>query len=102
MIWGNNGHLRGCETMEQEPIAVSIAGKRYILTEQEDPDHIRLISDLTDRRIRETRLANPLLDREEAAVSAALSIADELVKANSEILRLRKQRGKPSEASGKA
>ncbi|MDD4080620.1 MAG: cell division protein ZapA [Eubacteriales bacterium] len=87
--------------MEQEPIVVIIAGKRYILAEQEDPEHIKRITDLTDRRIRETRVANPFLDREEAAVSAALSIADELVKANNEILRLRKQRGKQSEASEK-
>lgn len=89
--------------MEQEPIAVNIAGKRYTLNQHENPEHIKQIADLTDRRIRETRVANPLLSREEAAVSAALSIADELVKANQEILRLRKQqRGKQTGASDKA
>ncbi|MGI6686937.1 MAG: cell division protein ZapA [Christensenellales bacterium] len=87
--------------MEKEPIVVNIDGKRYILPAQEDREHIQRIADLTDRRIRETRVANPALSREEAAVSAALSIADELVRANHELLRLRKQRGKQPGASEK-
>lgn len=86
--------------MDKEPIAVTIAGKRYTLAEHEDKAHVQHIADLTDRRIRETQVANPALNREEAAVSAALSLADELVKANHEILLLRK-RGKQTEASEK-
>jgi cell division protein ZapA (FtsZ GTPase activity inhibitor) len=87
--------------MDKEPIVVTIAGKRYMLPEHEDKEHVQRIADLTDRRIRETQVANPTLNREEAAVSAALSIADELVKANQEILLLRR-RGKPAGASGKS
>ena len=70
---------------------VTIAGKRYTLPGSENKEHVQHIADLTDRRIRETRVANPSLSREEAAVSAALSMADELVKANHEVLRLRKR-----------
>lgn len=87
--------------MDQEAIVVSIAGKRYTLPPQDDKEHIQRIADLTDRRIRETRVANPTLTREEAAVSAALSIADELVRANHELLRLRK-RGKQTGTSEKS
>lgn len=86
--------------MDQEPIVVQIAGKRYTLAEHEDRDHIQRIADLTDRRIRETQIANPSLIREEAAVSAAMSMADDLVKCNQEIMRLKK-RSKPAGASDK-
>ncbi len=87
--------------MDKDPIVVTIAGKRYLLPDQKDKAHVQRIADFTDRRIRETQVENPALNREEAAVSAALSIADDLMRANQELLMLRR-RSKQSGASDKS
>lgn len=87
--------------VEKESIVVTIAGKRYLLNGYDDKDYVQRIADLTDRRIRETQVANPALNREEAAVSAALSLSDELMKANRELLQMRR-RGKQTGAGEKS
>lgn len=70
---------------------VEVAGKSYQLSGAEDPTHFAQVASVTDRRIAESARMNPLLDREGAAVAAALSFADELIKAQQTVARLKRQ-----------
>lgn len=70
-------------------VTVQVAGKSYQLSGLEDESHFTGIARLADRRIRETAMANPGLNPEACAVAAALSLADELIKAQSLASRLR-------------
>lgn len=70
---------------------VKVAGKDYQLSGSEEPSYFNHLAALCDRRIEEAALMNPDLDREGAAVAAALSLADEYVRAKGEADRLRQQ-----------
>ena len=70
---------------------VIVAGKSYQLSGSEEPAYFNHLATLCDRRIEESALMNPDLDREGAAVAAALSLADEFVRARQEADRLRQQ-----------
>ncbi|MGI6726350.1 MAG: cell division protein ZapA [Christensenellales bacterium] len=70
---------------------VQVAGRSYQLSGMEEPAHYHHLAEITDRRIRETAAQNPGLNMEACAVAAALSIADELVKAQTLAARLRAQ-----------
>lgn len=72
-------------------VTVLVAGKSYQLSGLEDEAHFAAIARLADRRIKETAAANPALNAEASAVAAALSLADELIKAQSLASRLRTQ-----------
>jgi len=70
---------------------VQVAGKSFQLSGMEEPGHYHRLAEMTDRRIRETAAQNPGLNAEACAVAAALSLADELVKAQTMAARLREQ-----------
>jgi len=70
---------------------VTVSGKSYELSGLDSEEHYRHVAEVTDRRIAETARQNPRLDREGAAVAAALSLADELVKSRHTLSRLRRQ-----------
>lgn len=72
-------------------VTVQVAGKSYQLSGAEEIAHFNQVASVTDRRITESALMNPLLDREGAAVAAALSLADELIKAQQTLARLKRQ-----------
>lgn len=72
-------------------VTVQVAGKNYQLSGMEEAAYFEHLAAMTDRRIRETAQQNPALDDTAAAVAAALSLADELVKAQQEATLLRKQ-----------
>ena len=77
--------------MDLTTVTLQVAGKSYQLAGLEDEAHYREIASLADRRIRETAAANPDLNPEACAVAAALSLSDELIKAQSLVSRLRAQ-----------
>ena len=77
--------------MNVHHITVLVAGKSYQLSGAEEPSYFSHIAEMTDRRIRETSQQNPSLSPEGAAVAAALSLADELVKSPEVAARLRRQ-----------
>jgi cell division protein ZapA (FtsZ GTPase activity inhibitor) len=70
---------------------VQVAGKSFQLSGMEEPGHYHRLAEMTDRRIRETAAQNPGLNAEACAVATALSLADELVKAQTMAARLREE-----------
>ena len=73
-----------------------IAGRDYTLTSSDAPEHVRRVAVYVDRRIAETG-ASGLVNRETAAVIAGLSMADELLNAQDDNTRLRRELAKARE-----
>ncbi|HEU0012738.1 MAG TPA: cell division protein ZapA [Longimicrobium sp.] len=69
-------------------VTVEIAGERHVLRSDVPPEYTRAVADHVDRTIRGLP-AYPTLEPVRAVMLAALSITDELFKANEEIDRLR-------------
>lgn len=78
-------------SIKHNKATVQVAGKSYQLAGPEEPAYFLGLAEMTDRRIDEILLQNPRLDKEGAAVAAALSLADELVKSRQETSLLRQQ-----------
>lgn len=70
--------------------SLRIAGRDYTITSTDSPEHVRRAAVYTDRRITETA-AGGFVNRENAAVIAALYIADELLSAQDDNTRLRRE-----------
>ncbi|MBE5786957.1 MAG: cell division protein ZapA [Clostridiales bacterium] len=67
-----------------------IAGRDYTLTSTDSPDHVHRMAVYVDRKIAETG-SSSFVNRETAAVIAALSMADELLGAQDDNTRLRRE-----------
>jgi len=67
-----------------------IAGRDYTLTSTDSPDHVRRMAVYMDRKIAETS-SSGFVSRETAAVIAGLSMADELLCAQDDNTRLRRE-----------
>ncbi len=67
-----------------------IAGRDYTLTSGDAPEHVRRVAVYVDRKIAETQ-SSGFVNRESAAVIAGLSIADELLTAQDDNTRLRRE-----------
>ena len=69
---------------------VRIAGRDYTITSTDSPEHVRRAAVYADRRITETS-AGGFMNRENAAVIASLYMADELLTAQDDNTRLRRE-----------
>lgn len=67
-----------------------IAGRDYTLTSSDSAEHMHRMAVYVDRKIAETRTGG-IVNRETAAVIAALSMADELLGAQDDNTRLRRE-----------
>lgn len=67
-----------------------IAGRDYTLTSADSPEHVRRVAVYVDRKIAESS-SSGFVGRETAAVIAGLSIADELLTAQDDNTRLRRE-----------
>lgn len=67
-----------------------IAGRDYTITSADAPEHVRRVGVYLDRKIAEMGSAG-FVNRESAAVLAGLSIADELLTAQDDNTRLRRE-----------
>lgn len=76
--------------MEKEKREVRIAGRSYTLSSAETPEHIDRTVRLLNARLNEVYALSSRIDKETAAIAAALSLADELIKAQDDNTRLRK------------
>lgn len=76
--------------METQRLTVRVAGKNYKLSFSDEPEHIKRLVSFTNRRIAEAGASSLNMDRETAAVAAALSLADDLMKAQDDNARLRR------------
>lgn len=76
--------------MDKQTITVRVAGKEYTLVSSDGPEHLQRVAAYVDRCITETAYA-ARLSRENVAVLTALNVADELMKAQDENARLRRE-----------
>ena len=67
-----------------------VAGRDYTLTSADSPEHVRRVAIYVDRKIAETG-SSGFVNRETAAVIAGLSMADELLNAQDDNTRLRRE-----------
>ena len=67
-----------------------VAGKDYTITSADAPERVRRVGVYMDRKIAETG-ASSFVNREAAAVIAGLTIADELLTAQDDNTRLRRE-----------
>lgn len=67
-----------------------ISGKDYTITSGDAPEHVRRMGVYVDRKIAETA-SSGFVSRETATVIAALSLADELITAQDDNTRLRRE-----------
>ena len=76
--------------MNKETTTVRVAGKEYTLTSSDGAEHLERVAAYVDRCITETMYA-ARMTRENVAVLTAMNIADELMKAQDENSRLRRE-----------
>ena len=67
-----------------------IAGRDYTITSSDPPEHVRRVGVYIDRKIAEMASAG-FVNRESAAVIAGLTVADELITAQDDNTRLRRE-----------
>lgn len=71
-------------------IVVSIGGKNYTMVASEDESYVRKCAELVDRQLTEVS-AGGRLSQSDAAVLAAMNIADQLMKEQEAAENLRRQ-----------
>lgn len=76
--------------MDKQTTTVRVAGKEYTLTSSDGAEHLERVAAYVDRQITETMYATRMT-RENAAVLTAMNITDELMKAQDENARLRRE-----------
>lgn len=76
--------------MEKIRTTVRIAGHDYALTSYDPEEHVQRVAKYVDRMINELNLATRLPSGQ-VAVLAAMTIADDMVKAKDEVAKLKKE-----------
>ena len=76
--------------MDKQTTTVRMAGKEYTLTSSDGTEHLERVAAYVDRQITETMYATRMT-RENVAVLTAMNITDELMKAQDENARLRRE-----------
>ena len=76
--------------MNVHTVPVTIAGREFSLNSTDTPEHVQRTAALVDRRMREL-MAGGVANRESAAVLAALTYADELLKSQDDNTHLRRK-----------
>ena len=76
--------------MEKQKVKVRIAGKDYTLLSSDSPEHVHRVGIYVDRKLAEVEQASRL-PTNMVAVLTALNLGDELLKAQDENTRLRRE-----------
>ena len=74
----------------EKSYTLRIAGRDYTLKSTDSPEHVHRVAVYVDRKIAETG-SSGFVNRETAAVIAGLSMADELLTAQDDNTRLRRE-----------
>ena len=77
-------------TGNERTYTLRIAGRDYTITSADAPEHVRRVAVYMDRKIAETA-SSGFVSRENAAIITALSLADELITAQDDNTRLRRE-----------
>ena len=75
---------------EKRKIAVNVGGKGYTLVSSDPPAYVQRVAALADRTLRETAAATHQ-SVQQAAVLAVISLADDVIKSQEEVSRLRRE-----------
>ena len=76
--------------MEKKRVTIRVAGKDYNMTSSDSEAYVRRVAAYVDRKIGELMLATRL-PAADAAVLAAITLADDVFKAQDENTRLRRE-----------
>lgn len=76
--------------MNVNTVTVTVAGRELSLNSTDSPEHVQRTAALVDRKLREL-MAGGIANREAAAILAALTYADELIRAQDDNTRLRRK-----------
>lgn len=76
--------------MDKQKVTVRVAGREYTLVSADTVEHLSRVAAYVDRQMTEMQFA-ARTSKENAAVLAALNLADELMKAKDENARLRRE-----------
>jgi cell division protein ZapA len=77
-------------TGRERTYTLRVAGRDYTITSADAPEHVRRVAVYMDRKIAEIA-ASGFVNREGAAVIAGLTVADELLSAQDDNSRLRRE-----------
>jgi cell division protein ZapA len=86
------------ESLEQSSVRVKIYDREYALRTSGDPERLRDLCAILDRRMREVVASTGAVDTLKVAVLAALSFADDLERAREELKKLDESVGRRSQA----
>lgn len=73
--------------MEKQKTTVRVAGKDYALVSTDSPEHLNRVATYVDRQMTETMRSG----RIPANTAAVLNLADDLMRAQDEVNRLRRE-----------
>ncbi|NLW70610.1 MAG: cell division protein ZapA [Eubacteriaceae bacterium] len=76
---------------EKQKITVNIMGVDYQIVTDDDPTRVQRIATLTDKLIKDTKGASPLLTNTGAAVLSALNLCEELFRCREEMAAFREK-----------
>ena len=76
--------------MEKQKVTVRVAGKNYTLVSADDPEYLRRVAALVDRRLKEMETATGMPAQQVMALTC-FNLADELLKAKDENTELRRR-----------
>lgn len=76
--------------MEKQKTTVRIQGKEYTLVSTDSPEHLSRVAAYVDRQLTET-MRSGRIAANTASVLVAMNLADELMRAQDEVNRLRRE-----------
>ena len=76
--------------MEKQKTTVRVAGKDYALVSTDSPEHLNRVASYVDRQMTET-MRSGRIPANTAAALTALNLADDLMRAQDEVNRLRRE-----------
>ena len=82
--------LFGGNTVEKQKGSVWVGGKEYTLVSSDTPEYMQRVAAYADRVLRETAMATRL-PTAQANIMAMITLADEVMKAQDENTRLRRE-----------
>lgn len=85
--------------MDSQTYRVTVAGRSYRLTSSQSAEHVKRAISCANRRLGEFMTMNPRASKETAAISSTLSLASELIQAQDDNQRLRRQLAELHQAS---
>lgn len=82
--------VSGGIAMEKIRTTVKIAGKEYTIAGYDSKEHVRHVAGIVDRRMNELAIQTRL-PAAQLSVLAAMNMADEMVKAQAELVKVRRE-----------